>query len=251
MNELEILRKFMIEFEDDFIPSISFDSEQGYKTNFRSSEKASYAKRIGAEFIKYNIPFASLYDIGHGKYDSAVDDSEVQKSYIESCKQTPNQNFLKNILPFNEQKNILLKVLNKIDLKLLFDNPIGEKRFTNEDLNKLNFFFNMIDDLKNAGLDKLHINNELTTLIESHYNRGEVTNHNIAISFIYNNFAFSEEFMNTTFKKAFFTHLTTSQQHIYDSLCCANNKNSIKCSYYDLNNELPPKEEKNTKKNKI
>ncbi len=251
MNEIDIMRNFMIEFENDFIPSITFDPDFGYQTNFRSGSKPSYAKRIGAELIKHNITFSSLYDIGHGKYDSSIDDSDSQRSYAESCKQTPNPNFLQSILPFNEQKDILLKVLDKIDLTLLFDNPIGEKRFTNEDMEKTLRFFDLLNDLKNAGLDKLHINKELTNRIEAYYTSGEVSNPNFAISFIYNNFSFTEEFITTTFKDCFFKHFTASQKNTYDNLCCVNNKNSIKCNYYALNDELPPKEETNTKKNKI
>lgn len=250
MNPIDIVRSFLIEFENNCIPSIVFEEDFGYKSNFRDGGKPCYAKRIGLEFIKLNIPFSSLHDNGYGKYDSS-EDTELQKNYSEACKQTVHHVFLQRILPFNEQRDTLLKILNKINFSLLFDNPIGEKRFSNEDTKKLNNFFNMLDDFKHVGLDKLNVNEKLTNDIDAYYTRGEVSNPNIAISFIYNGFSFTEEFMKKTFKQAFFQHFTASQESTYDNLCCINNKNGIKCNYYELNNTLPLKEDKNIKKNKI
>src|SRR5579875_90358 len=116
MNQLDILRHFVNEFENNCIPSITFDENTGYSSNFRSMPSVSYAKRIGLEFIKHNIPFRSLYDIGHGRFDSVVDNEDIQAKYAEACKQTPNKIFLQNILPHSEQKNTLLKVLEKFNL---------------------------------------------------------------------------------------------------------------------------------------
>lgn len=250
MNTLDILRKFIIELENEFIPSIGF-SEDGYQSNFRLGGKSSYAKRIGEEFIKHKISFSSLYDIGYGKFDTVGENPEFQERYVNSCKQTPNYIFLQNILPHNEQKDFLLKLLNKFDLSLCFDNPMGIERISNDNFSKLNSVFAIFTDLRTVGVDKVNINEEITNIIKKHYINEEVNNPNIVINFINAEFSFDKEFMETVFKKSFFTHFIASQKDGYDNLCCCNNENRIKFNYNDIDSSLPLNEDRLIKKNKI
>jgi hypothetical protein len=251
MNKLDILRNFITEFENHCIPSINFDDNCGYTSNFYLAGKQSYAKRIGLEFIKHNIPFSSLYDIGYGKFDSVEGDPEFQEKYIKACQQTPNHIFLENILPHKEQKEVLLKVLSKFNLSLCFDNPMGIERIATDNLTKLNSIFYILDNLKSIGLDKLNINEELIDKVNEYYVLGLVNNPNIAISFINQGFSFDKDFMDICFKNSFFTHFTRSQESNYNNLCCTNNENRIKCNYNDINSSLAINEDKSIKKNKI
>lgn len=252
MNAVDILREFIIEFENECIPSINYDENTGYTSNFRHNDKGSFAKRIGAELINNNIAFSSLYDIGYGKFDSTPynPNPEVENKYTESCKQTPNHIFLQKTLPSNEQKAVLLKVLDKLDLSLCFYNPLGVDRIYNDNYDKLNSIFHLFDDLKNIGLDKVNINDEITNIIKNGYISEQISNPNIAISFINSDFSFDKEFMENHFKKFFFTHFVSNQEPAYDNLCCTNDQNRIKFNYNDMNSSLPVN---NTviKKNKI
>ena len=197
MNELDIFRQFIVEFENECIPSIIFDEDIGYQSNFRQGGKGSYAKRFGEELIKNNIPFSSLYDIGYGKFDSTSynPNPEFENKYTESCKQTPNHIFLQKILPSIEQKVVLLKVLDKLDLSLCYYNPLGVDRIYNDNFDKLNSVFHLLDDLKNIGLDKVNINTEITNIVKDGYINEEISNPNIAISFINSDFSFDKEFI--------------------------------------------------------
>jgi hypothetical protein len=251
MNQIDILREFISEFENTCIPSIIFRDDCGYTSNFHSMGGASYAKRIGLEFIKHNLPFSSLYDIGYGKFDSVDNNYDLQKRYAEACQQTPNNKFLETILSHKEQKHTLLKVLEKIDLFLCLDNPMGVERIFYDNFRKLNSIFAIFDDLQTIGLDKININDELTNQVKKYYFNGVVNNPNVVIAFINQGFSFDKEFMDTHFKKSFFSHFTNSQTPKYDNLCCTNNENRIKFNYNDLNNSLVINEDTVLKKNKI
>jgi hypothetical protein len=253
MNTVDILKNFIIEFENECRPSITFDEDTGYTSNFRYYGKESFAKRIGAELIKNNIPFSSLYDIGYGKFDSTPynPDPEAENKYTESCKKTPNHIFLQKILPSIEQKAVLLKVLDKLDLSLCYYNPLGVDRIYHDNFDKLNSVFHLLDDLKNIGLDKVNINAEITSIVKNGYINGEISNPNIAMSFINSDFSFDKEFVENHFKKSFFTHFVSSHEPAYDNLCCINEQNRIKFNYNDINNSLPINDDKVIKKNKI
>lgn len=236
----EFVQKEVVKYFDEFISKI-IKNEFGY---YSEKNGLDCAEIIGKKLIKKNIKFESNFDVGYaedfipgGKWYET--DKKFAKKYVLICKKTPNKFFLKDKINPIVQKEILLKILEKVDLEnLVFSefHVVSSVRM-------------LLKSGEDVGINHLLINKEVTDLIMKKYCK-EKFHINMVICFIHDGFGFKDEIMNDI-KQDYFKTFAANQNDEWKKLEATNHENKINANYLHLSLLMPSINEDKCAKLKI